>query len=113
MTTIPAHQLQSGDRVNLHGHWRTVGRVTVENYDTGSEVHVVLDEGKGDARIDAHQQLQVERSEQPTAISSAGAAGWDDESGYRCIHHGHEGDEPCPDCHPHGLNLDAARGVTR
>lgn len=40
----------------------------------------------------------------PGATSTAVAAGWDDEPGWRCIHHGHESDTtPCPECHPHGV----------
>jgi len=57
--TIPAHLLQTGDRLNLHGYWHTAGRVTLENYDTGSEVHIVLDNGASDTRIGAHERVQI------------------------------------------------------
>lgn len=66
-----------------------------------AEGEVIAGEPTTDAVTDAYQA--------PTASSNAAAAGWADEPGWRCIHHGHESDtEPCPDCHPNGITLPAA-----
>lgn len=87
MLTVPAHTLQSGDIVGLNGTWSTVGRVTVENDEPASTVHVVLDDHGRDRRhswrILAGENVAVLRraAERITATSNADAAGWYDTPG--------------------------------
>lgn len=60
--TLPAHQILTGDRVNLYGHWHTAGRVTLENGEHESTVHLVLDHGASDADLPAHDLFHVIRT---------------------------------------------------